>query len=51
MNLFRSVQFDNIQCGSLVAIRYVAQAARSVSLPISFGSYKYCTDLEIGCFL
>jgi hypothetical protein len=30
MNLFRFVYFENIQRGSLVAIRYVAQAARFV---------------------
>jgi hypothetical protein len=36
---------------SLAPIRYVAQAARFVSLPIGFGFYERCTDFEIGCFL
>jgi len=40
-----------ISAVSLVAVRYVAQAALSVSLPKGFGFYRHCTDLEIGCFL
>jgi hypothetical protein len=51
MNSFRWVQFENYQRRSLVAVRYVAQAARSVSLPIGYVFYKHRTDLEIGCFL
>jgi hypothetical protein len=51
MNLFRFQQLAGFQCRSLVAICYVAQAARFVSLPKGFGFYRDCTDLEIGRFL
>jgi hypothetical protein len=51
MNLFRYQHVESFHAVSLVAVRYVAQAARSVSLPKVFGFYKDCTDLEIGRFL
>jgi hypothetical protein len=50
-NLVCFVQVEYFQRCSLVAVRYVAQAARSVSLPKGFGFYKDCTNLEIGRFL